>query len=169
MIGYIYLITNTITNKQYVGQTINTVQHKFKQHVSDAKHSNNNMYLHRSMAKYGVENFVVEEIIAVEANERSKLKEKLNYLEKYYIVLYNILSPNGYNLTKGGDAISEQVKIKVDEYDLDGNFIKMHDSLIDAARSVGSEFNTGIYKCCYGISKFAFQRIWRFHGEPFNK
>lgn len=57
----------------------------------------------------------------------------------------------------------------VDEYDLDGNYIATYNTLIDAARSVNSNFNTTIHKCCCGINKFAFQRIWRFHGDPFDK
>ena len=60
MKGYIYIITNLITNKQYVGQTINTIQERFRAHISDAKNKTDNMYIHKSMNKYGIENFKVE-------------------------------------------------------------------------------------------------------------
>ena len=35
--GYIYVITNSVNRKQYVGQTITTVEHRFKQHISKKK------------------------------------------------------------------------------------------------------------------------------------
>ena len=30
--GYIYLITNLINKKQYVGQTVQTIEQRFKEH-----------------------------------------------------------------------------------------------------------------------------------------
>ena len=169
MKGYIYIITNLITNKQYVGQTINTIQKRFRAHISDAKNKTDNMYIHKSMNKYGIENFKVEEITCVDLDNEFDLIDKLNYLEKFYISFYNTLSPNGYNLTKGGTDGCESDKIKVDEYDLDLNFIKTHDSMIDAARSRGASTSTAIGKCCIGKSKFAFQRIWRYHNDSLYK
>jgi hypothetical protein len=100
---------------------------------------------------------------------REDLIKQSNILEKLYIKEYNTLKPNGYNLTQGGEHSSEDVKIAVDEYDLNGEFIQTHESLIMAALSVDSEYSTAIRKCCNGISKFAFQRIWRFHGDPLDK
>lgn len=169
MIGYIYIITNLTNNMQYVGQTIRTIQQRFIGHKTSAKNNLDNMYLHRAMNKYGVENFNVKEIISVEMDTITELSEELNFLEKYYIEKYNTLVPNGYNLTKGGTEYAELQKIKVDEYDLYGKFIQTHDSIIDAARSRGSENNSAVFKCCNGASKFAFQRIWRYHGDSLNK
>lgn len=169
MKGYIYVITNLITNKQYIGQTIQTIKQRYNAHISDSKNKTDHMYIHKSMRKHGAENFIVEEVDCVETDNIDDLMSKLNDLEKYYILSYNTLIPHGYNLTKGGNEYSEKFKLKVDEYDLDGNFIQTHDSIIDAAKSVGSNHNIAIRKCCYGESKFAFQRIWRFNGEPFDK
>ena len=36
MYGIIYLLTNTVTSKQYVGQTIQSLDARCSQHVSDA-------------------------------------------------------------------------------------------------------------------------------------
>ena len=36
MNGKIYLITNLVNGKQYVGKTIGDVRHRFNEHVSDA-------------------------------------------------------------------------------------------------------------------------------------
>lgn len=154
---------------QYVGQTIQTIQQRFNGHKASARNGLDNTYLHRAMNKYGPENFNIEEITSIKTSCYEELSEKLNFLERYYIAEYNTLSPNGYNLTKGGAECSEWQKIKIDEYDLDKIFIKTHDSIIEAARSRGSSHNSAIRKCCEGKSKFAFQRIWRYHGDSLDK
>lgn len=169
MKGYIYIMTNLITHKQYVGQTMHTITDRYKHHIHEAKFYKDTMYIHESMRKYGFDNFSVDELMCIEVNTKQELSEKLNQWEKHYIQTYNTLKPNGYNLSIGGSGLKEKGKILVDEYDLDGNYIKTHNSLIDAARSVGSNRHTSISRCCNGKNKFAFQRVWRFHGEPFDK
>lgn len=169
MTGYIYLIVNKVNGKQYIGQTTQSIEKRFKRHIYDAKGNYTNMYLHKAMRKYGEDNFLIWQIDLIEHNEKHELMTNLNTLEKYYIAEYNTLSPYGYNLTKGGEQRSENAKVPVDEYDLYGNFVRTHNSLKDAAHSVGTEYNTAIFKCCNGISKFAFQRIWRYHNDPLDK
>lgn len=50
----IYLITNLINGKQYVGQTIYTAEQRFKQHLRG------DLYIDKAIRKYGVENFKLE-------------------------------------------------------------------------------------------------------------
>lgn len=169
MKGYIYIITNLKNNMQYVGQTMKTIQQRFSGHKTSAKNGLDNMYLHRAMNKYGIENFNVKEITSVDCETQEELSSKLNSLEIYYIEKFNTLVPNGYNLTKGGTEGAESYKVKVDEYDLIGNYIQTHDSLIEAARYINIEHSDSIIKCCNGESKFAYQRVWRYYGEPFDK
>lgn len=109
VIGNIYIITNTTTNKQYIGQTVSHRKNhnkyrpfgyegRFKDHISEAicntkkKQCN---YLNNSIRQYGKEAFKVELITTCN-------KEELDTLEELYIKQYNTLYPNGYNLTKGG-------------------------------------------------------------------
>lgn len=169
MTGNIYIITNLINNMQYVGQTTRTIQQRFSGHKNTAKNNTDNTYLHRAMNKYGIENFKVDKIASINCDSIEELSEQLNYLEIMYIAEYNTLAPNGYNLTKGGQATSEFFKRKVDEYDLDGNYIQTYDSLIAVSRNLGITTSCAIYKCCSGKSKFAFQRIWRYHEDPLDK
>lgn len=168
MIGYIYIITNKITGKQYVGQTRRTITIRFNQHKTRAISKKDNMYLHIAMNKYGVENFTVKEITHIEFDDKNQLIKELNALEKHYIKEYSTLSPNGYNLTPGGDSIAEHIKQKIDEYDLYGNFIMTHDSAYLAGKSANTS-DTIICMCCKGKIKFAMQRIWRYHGDKINK
>lgn len=107
MIG-IYLIRNTITNKVYVGQSIN-IQRRWWEHKSRAFDPNNNCYdkpLYRSMRKYGLEAFKLE--ILCECNE-----EELNDLEASFIAKFDSLVPNGYNILSSSD---KKVSLKKTNY-----------------------------------------------------
>lgn len=93
--GTIYLITNTINNKKYVGQTIFTVKQRFLEHINCAKNGNNiHMPIAHAIKKYGAENFRIEELCKCK-------EEDLDQKEQYYIQKYNTFS-NGYNATLGG-------------------------------------------------------------------
>lgn len=54
-IGRIYLITNLVNNKKYVGQTKQPVDRRWKRHIYDAKVGNQNMPVHKAMMKYGLQ------------------------------------------------------------------------------------------------------------------
>ena len=67
----IYIIKNTITSNVYVGQTIQSLEDRFKKHIT--LHLNDETLLHRTMKEFGVENFWIELIEQVSdeiANER---------------------------------------------------------------------------------------------------
>lgn len=88
-IGYIYLITNKIKNKVYVGQTTQEPLFRWWQHLKDEK-------------KFEIKDltdlkFEVLEKIDIGENNYTKLKQILFEKEDYYIELYNSLEPNGYN------------------------------------------------------------------------
>lgn len=55
----IYKVTNKINNKIYIGQTINSLEHRRKQHEKDCrrnKYYNNRFY--NALIKYGFDNFI---------------------------------------------------------------------------------------------------------------
>lgn len=95
--SFIYVITNKINNKQYVGKTIDTIENRWKTHLKD---SNKKFFesrpLYKAIKKYGKENFIIEQL------EECSYKI-LNEREQYWI---NILDTykNGYNATLGGDG-----------------------------------------------------------------
>src|SRR5271156_1859401 len=91
---FVYLITNIINGKCYVGQTVNSLEFRWRQH----QRQEGCPYLHAAIKKYGVENFSIEVIC------EPPTIELMNEIEEEYIERYNTLSPNGYNLTKGGVA-----------------------------------------------------------------
>lgn len=92
---YIYKITNTVTQKCYIGQTKRTIQRRFTSHISEANRNLYDTYLHRSIRKYGKENFIIE--LIEECNQ-----ENISDREIFWIQTLNTKSPNGYNLHDGG-------------------------------------------------------------------
>lgn len=54
---FIYKITNIKNNKVYIGQVYNkSVNDRFERHKHDAL-NNSNLYIHRAIRKYGINNF----------------------------------------------------------------------------------------------------------------
>ena len=63
-------------------------------------------------------------------------------------------------------ATKEAQSIKVDQYDLNGNLVKTHDSMMDAARELGKDCNSAIVASCKGRKKSYCGSIWKYHGDP---
>ena len=100
--GYIYLITNKINNKKYVGQTTKTVIKRWEKHCYDALNNRDDFYFHKAIRKYGLENFIIQQL-------QQGNNEQLDELEIKYIALYNTyyIYGQGYNLTRGGQGFTK--------------------------------------------------------------
>lgn len=94
--GIIYKITNTLNNKIYVGQTTRNIAERWREHRSKSAPSDGT-YLHNAIAKYGEDNFIIEEI----DNCPDAL---LNDKEREWIAILDTMYPHGYNLTIGGEG-----------------------------------------------------------------
>lgn len=96
--GIIYLITNNINQKKYIGLTIQTLQRRWKYHLEQANagHIKSEASLHAAIRKYGKSHFHIEEI------DRGITKKDLEAKERQWIEELNTLMPNGYNLSAGG-------------------------------------------------------------------
>ena len=95
MDGKIYLITNNINQKQYVGQTIMTLKQRWNKHLSVSRQENPTG-IAGAIKKYGKDNFTMQLLATCNI-------EDLNDLEQYYIKKYDTFN-NGYNLTLGGEG-----------------------------------------------------------------
>ena len=108
----VYKITNKITGKIYIGITNQGSGARYRHHWYESRIGEPSP-IHRSMAKYGEDNFTLEIIDFAETYE--ELKEK----EKFWIKKFNSTDRNvGYNLTEGGDGTfgrthSEETKEKI--------------------------------------------------------
>lgn len=90
----IYLRTNLVNGKQYVGQTSNFIKREREWKCLKTKYGN--QFLINDREKYGLENWKVE--ILAEADNREEAWE----LERRFIKDLNTVYPNGYNRAYGG-------------------------------------------------------------------
>lgn len=108
---FVYQIRNLQTNDIYVGQTTNSLNQRFNQHITrlkKGKHSN--PYLQNAWNKYGESNWIIEPLC--ECN----CVEELNNKEIYYIDLLTEMGHMLYNLRGGGGnggPHSEETKKKL--------------------------------------------------------
>ena len=89
----IYKVTNKINGKVYIGQSVD-IGKRWRQHMT----AKDDIYFHKAIQKYGVENFQWEII------EKCKKKD-LDERESYWIEYYDSYN-KGYNCTKGGEGVS---------------------------------------------------------------
>ena len=90
MYGIVYLLTNTVTRKQYIGQTIQSLNARFSKHVSDA-YAGELTLIANAIRTHGEQTFTKQVLrCLVRASD-------LDSVEAHYINHYNTLKPNGYN------------------------------------------------------------------------
>ena len=115
MANDVYLITNVVNGKRYVGVTSKGYLFRFHQHIMESRDKiRHNSLLHKAMVKYG------ESAFSVQLIETGISDEDIKDKEKYYIRLYDTFYVNhhGYNMTEGGDGMSgyrhtEECKAKI--------------------------------------------------------
>lgn len=111
---------------KYVGQTTQTLKKRKAAHLNLA-YRGSTYYFHRSIKKYGKQNFSWEVIY------KASSFEELNEKEMEYIKKYNTFSKFGYNLTEGGRGTtgwkhSDDTKEKIRKFAISSNACK---NLID--------------------------------------
>lgn len=98
MKGIIYIYTNALNGKVYIGQTTQEEKARKCQH----KTSKDNLPFHCAIRKYGWDNFHYETLKEIYSDSKEDLMLLLNFWEKFYIKEYksNII---GYNVALGGN------------------------------------------------------------------
>lgn len=104
--GCIYIIKNKINNKVYIGQTMQSVEERYKQHLKSCR-CKQHYKIYRAMNKYGVDNFYYEIL------ERDVKEEDIDEREIYWIEYYDSFK-NGYNSTTGGDGRTIYKELDID-------------------------------------------------------
>src|SRR5271166_5273137 len=111
--SFVYLITNTVNDKCYVGQTTQTPERRLIEHLSKAmRGSTGCRHLYNAIRKYGSSVFQVFQI----AEARSQ--EDLDALEILWIAILNSTDKSvGYNITSGGnvEAFTEESRLRMSE------------------------------------------------------
>jgi len=112
--GFIYKITNIITNKCYIGETMKSnPENRWKGHINAIKNNRGCPALRDAVNKYGIDNFIFKIIIICFDEDRF-------IYEREYIKKYNSVVPNGYNILEGGEGggfkghhHTEETKVKL--------------------------------------------------------
>ena len=90
----IYIITNKINGKQYIGQTVHPNK-RWWEHCRRATTKYDSYPIHLAISKYGRENFDFKVLEWTEDYDRR---------EDELIAKFNTIAPNGYNLIAGGHS-----------------------------------------------------------------
>jgi len=91
----VYIITNKVNAKQYVGITKNIQKRWWSHRGADGSAP----ALHAAIKKYGKDEFLFTHIC--DAFDIDSARD----IEKMLIIQHNTKSPNGYNLTDGGEGV----------------------------------------------------------------
>lgn len=156
----VYGLINLINKKIYIGSTNNFSRRK-REHLwmlSNNKHKN--QFLQNAVNKTGLTNFrfiILENI----KDDRNIYEVEQIYLDKYKSYNKKI----GYNLCKFSNSIDNtKLKKKVYQYNLDGNFINVYNSLAEAAKELNCNYST-ISLAAKGKNKTACGFLWSFNEE----
>jgi group I intron endonuclease len=114
MVHYVYLTTNLINGKQYIGD--------HSTHNLDDGYLGSGKLIRRSLKKYGKENFKKEIL------EHCETKELAFNNQEKYINQYNTLHPNGYNINPigGFNKMDEKTRKKISKSRKGIKFTKEH-------------------------------------------
>lgn len=106
--GIIYMHTNKINGKKYIGQTTQTLEKRLKGHFNSAN-TGSQYPFHKALIKYGLDAF--ESVVLDSAYNKKELNEK----EIAWIAFYNTCHGEGYNCTEGGENVTmtNEIKMKI--------------------------------------------------------
>ena len=119
----LYLITNTINDKEYVGITTNGLEARFRQHKYEAGKPKPAMALHRAMRKYRLENFAIELLCSDASNYVELMEQEILEIGKRDTL------NRGYNASFGGEIPANAIQVEVEG--------KTYPTLASAANAYG--------------------------------
>ena len=130
----VYIITNTVNAKQYVGIAAD-LERRWKRH----RNANEGQLIHRAIKKYGVDAFVFTHVADAFDAESAKM------IERMLITEHNTKMPHGYNMTDGGDGTMGMAKTEEHKQKIRESNKKTWDSRPDLKKAIG-EMNSLLKK-----------------------
>ncbi len=147
----IYQIRNIINGKIYIGKSINLNNRKSQHFLSLRKNIHKNFKLQGSVNKHGINNFVFEileickDIDTKEINYINKfntcktgynISSDIQHMSEKWITKLKYLRKNDPKYIKQfldfRSKADESNRVKINEYDLNGNYIKTWNSIVEA-------------------------------------
>lgn len=96
----VYLATNTVNGKSYVGKTKRELEQRIVEHQKAAT-KGSTLAFHRALRKHGFASFEWKTLHSVGSHD------ELDVFERCCIETYGTLGKGGYNMTAGGDGIKD--------------------------------------------------------------
>ncbi len=134
----IYIITNKINGKSYVGSS-KRIKKRVSEHLRN-KGDHHNSYFSKDIDEFGKENFFYK--IICECKE-----EELKSKELYYISKFGTAFPNGYNKECGENgkkkyhkSVYAKKRKRINMYDLNGVYIRTFESIQEASKFANADF-----------------------------
>lgn len=173
----VYCITNCINSKIYIGSTSVNFRHRYLQYQSGFKRNlDNQPILYRAFRKYGIDNFKFE-VVSICSKEDCIITEQF-YINKG--TDYNSCLMAG-SLLGFKHSVTSKTKTMVGglhhcakpiyQFNLTGELIKKHTSIIDALKAIYKTKNgsSHITQCCTGRVYSAFGYRWSFNDILINR
>lgn len=91
----IYIVTNDINDKVYIGQTSKTLKERKNGHIASCN-AGYDFHFYRAIRKYGIDHFTFTTL-----HDNIQTQDELNYWEQYYIEKFDSYR-SGYNMAPGG-------------------------------------------------------------------
>lgn len=148
----VYLHTNKINGKYYVGITSKSVNERWQN-----GHGYCGQIFYRAIKKYGWNNFE-HEIIAEHLT-----KDEASEMEKALISKLNS-TKNGYNISPGGLNQPSTETRSIYQFDIHGNLIDEYPSIVEASTKSGIPSPNIICSCTGKVSR-ARKYIWKYKDE----
>lgn len=188
----IYSIINILNGHRYIGST-NNFKRRLARHRSELrKNHHHSIHLQRAFNKYGEARFQVEILERCEPIHDTLLMIEQKYLDlkpEYNIAeiadrpvrtnhfvsdetrmklrLANLgKKPSEESRKKMSEAQKKKTGKKIDQYDLNGNYIRTFAKAVDAGVAMGGYYKyTRIIACCRGRIRTACGYIWKYTND----
>ena len=84
--GFIYVITNEVNGKQYVGKTTDTIEERYKGHLHDRSRPHiEKRPLYDAMNKYGIEHFSIKQLEECPLDILEEREQLLDQQIRYFL------------------------------------------------------------------------------------
>lgn len=178
----IYQIRNIINDKIYIGKSVNLNNRKSQHFLSLRKNIHKNFKLQGSVNKHGINNFVFEileickDIDTKEINYINKfntcktgynISSDIQHMSEKWITKLKYLRKNDPKYIKQfldfRSKADESNRVKINEYDLNGKYIKTWNSIIEASKFYNYKSNSMLMSVLNFKRSRASNKLFRYY------
>ena len=136
----VYMITNIINRKRYVGSTTRSLKRRKKDHLFESTKDTPKLYIHKAIKKYGISSFVWETLDVCD-NIKQLYEMEYHYIKQYH----SHVSEWGYNLTQGFDNSTFGLRFHYEDKErfMGANNSNYGRRWTDEQKKIISDLNTG--------------------------